>query len=329
MKKIKDFVKKCGNSLHYAKDVVSGNPLYGIDTFFIFNSYLMVKGWVYLLNDELTNVTLDFKGTNLAHATIGLPSEGVKIGHKLGFCIETLVSQGIDREKLTLDFSFAKSKNFTLPYKGIVSTIISQRSNNYDLLNFLDLMKTKNCKSLLEIGSRARSGVVRKELFGEIDYLGIDILPGENVDIVGDAHDVSTLVGSRKFDAVVSMYTFEHIFMPWKVALEMNKVMNIGGVGFIATHQTVGMHDLPWDYWRFSDSAWHALFNEYTGFKVVNTLLCDPMYLVPFIDYGESYNNFEKSAGFYNSIVVFEKIKDSNLSWDVPAKDVAIGAYPE
>ncbi|WP_373690468.1 methyltransferase domain-containing protein [Sphingobium sp. DEHP117] len=61
---------------------------------------------------------------------------------------------------------------------------------------------------------------------------------------------------ASSFDAVYSVSVFEHLLMPWKVALEMNRVLRMGGIAYIHTHQTLGLHDMPWDFWRFSDTSW-------------------------------------------------------------------------
>jgi hypothetical protein len=57
--------------------------------------------------------------------------------------------------------------------------------------------------------------------------------------------------------------------MPWKAVVEINQVLKPGGLLCIMTHQTVGMHDLPSDFWRISGDAWQSLLNVYTGFEIV------------------------------------------------------------
>jgi hypothetical protein len=116
--------------------------------------------------------------------------------------------------------------------------------------------------------------------------------------------------------------------MPWKVALELNKVLREGGVAYFQTHQTVGMHDLPCDFWRFSDTSWHALFNEFTGFRVEESFLGDAMVPVPYI-YHDHWIGYERSAGFYTSAVLVEKTGCCTLSWDLDVARAIQGVYPE
>jgi SAM-dependent methyltransferase len=125
--------------------------------------------------------------------------------------------------------------------------------------------------SLLEIGSRARSGHVYRTAFpAEVEYVGLDVMAGPNVDVVGDAHHLSRHL-DRSFDFAFSISVFEHLLMPWKAAIELNRVLNPGGLAYIHSHPAWPLHELPWDFWRFSDNAWRGLFNRHTGFEVVET----------------------------------------------------------
>jgi hypothetical protein len=126
-------------------------------------------------------------------------------------------------------------------------------------------------RSLLEIGSRARSGTVYKTRFPSIGkYVGADITDGPNVDVVADAHTLSKTI-TDKFDYAFSVSTFEHLAMPWVAAYELNKVMKLGGLIYMQSHPTYPLHEVPWDFFRFSTSAWGSLFNRFTGFEIVKT----------------------------------------------------------
>ena len=66
-----------------------------------------------------------------------------------------------------------------------------------------------------------------------------------------DAHELSKLFPQEHFDFVLTLSTFEHLFMPWVVAVEMNKVMKTGGHALIWTPYTWNPHDEPWDFFPF------------------------------------------------------------------------------
>lgn len=59
---------------------------------------------------------------------------------------------------------------------------------------------------VLEVGSRNVNGSVR-DYFLDCDYVGIDCVPGKDVDVVCFAHQYRT---SRMFDVVISCEAFEH-----------------------------------------------------------------------------------------------------------------------
>ena len=51
---------------------------------------------------------------------------------------------------------------------------------------------------ILEIGSRNVTGTNLQDSFAAARYVGVDLYPAENVDIVGDAHRLSEYFGSRR-----------------------------------------------------------------------------------------------------------------------------------
>src|SRR6266536_6287501 len=63
-------------------------------------------------------------------------------------------------------------------------------------------------------------------------YVGVDYETGEDVDLVADAHELSKHVPCESVDCVVSCSVFEHIKYPWIAALEIAKILRVGGVVF-------------------------------------------------------------------------------------------------
>lgn len=139
------------------------------------------------------------------------------------------------------------------------------------LNEFIAMARNAPSPAILEIGSRNVTGVTRRNMFPECkDYIGFDILEGEGVDVVGDLHGLSSYFSEDRFDFVFSISVFEHVLFPWKAALEINKVMKQGGYVLVTTHPVWPPHELPWDFWRFPKNGFHALFNKYTGFEIIN-----------------------------------------------------------
>jgi hypothetical protein len=235
----------------------------------------------------------------------------------------------IDSEDLPRDFSL----EFVFREKSVVRDVrklSEQKMLMYPNLfnDFKELLLKEKKKTLLDVGGRDRSGYDYSTLFSsEMKVTVLDILKSKNVDVVCDAHKMSSKV-QHDFDAVMSLHTFEHLAMPWKVALEMNKVLKVGGLGYVATHQSLGMHDLPWDFWRFSQFSWDFLFNEKTGFEIIKVNASHPNHILTFT-YGDHKLHEEKSAGFEVSEVIFRKISDSKLTWGVDIEDCTRTFYPK
>lgn len=191
---------------------------------------------------------------------------------------------------------------------------IREKYSDYPSANqsvFFDSLKNTGRKlKVLDIGGRARSGLLRSKFFPEnCEVTVLDILPDEGVDVVGDAHELSKFFPAQHFDAIFSQSVFEHILMPWVVVSEMNKVLKNDGLIYIATHQTLGLHDMPCDFYRYSDTSWNGLFNTASGFEVIKAEMSGLMYIIPFL-YSESMDCAEKSAGFANSTVLAKKTQD-------------------
>jgi SAM-dependent methyltransferase len=195
---------------------------------------------------------------------------------------------------------------------------------------FADFLAATNALDeprVLELG--ARHARVSPGLHGYREYVGFDVLPGPNVDVVGDAHRLSQVVEGT-FDAVYSISTFEHLAMPWKVVLEINRVLRDGGLMFAATHHTWPPHELPWDYWRYSRGAFEALLNAQTGFEIIRCEEGLPAIVVPMVR-DASTRDMHRHPTSLGVSVLARKVGPprGDLAWDLAARDVASGSYPE
>ncbi len=196
---------------------------------------------------------------------------------------------------------------------------------------FIYLTKQVPSPSILEIGSRNVTGSTHRSHFSNCaDYVGFDIHAGDGVDFVGDAHKLSESFPSERFDFIFSVSVFEHLLFPWKVVLEINKVMRQEGYVFIATHPVWPAHELPWDFWRFPRDGFHALFNQYTGFEIVSLtegLPCKAYSLIEdaptrgicFETMNQGVALIARKIGRYRSDL---------LKWDIGVSDVVDTMYP-
>ena len=205
-----------------------------------------------------------------------------------------------------------------------------QLGNNSELMEQFSAMIAAEHPGghLLEVGSRARSGNIRRNLIPEgWQYTGLDVLPGPNVDIVGDVHEISGQFAAGSFHAVMAFSVLEHLLMPWKAIIELNAVLAPGAIGLFTTHQCWPLHEVPWDFWRFSDRAWDGLLNKATGFEIIRTVMSEPAFLVAERCHAVTNFGFE-NGGFLSSSVIFRKIGNTSLTWPVTVADATPTQYP-
>ncbi len=129
-------------------------------------------------------------------------------------------------------------------------------------------------------------------------------------------HELSRCL-DRRFDFIFSISTFEHLLMPWKVALEMNKALNDGGKALIISHGSWPLHEESWDFFRFSKESRYGIFNVYSGFHVVDAQYQYPASIVPFHRGGDGSNFEILSHGptYLLSGCVVEKIGPPQVAW--------------
>lgn len=177
---------------------------------------------------------------------------------------------------------------------------------------FIDEVNRRNLH-VLEIGSRIVSpgSVSKRSLFpGAASYTGFDYYPDENTDIVGDAHQLSSLLQERRFDAVFSIAVFEHLAMPWVVAQEIGAILKMGGLTYHGTVFAWPTHERPWDFWRMSDDALRVLFSPVMGFEVIGAGMFDPVSM-HFRDLRKGYAGFPSAAAYASSAILAKKVRET------------------
>ncbi|WP_038217812.1 class I SAM-dependent methyltransferase [Xenophilus azovorans] len=204
-----------------------------------------------------------------------------------------------------------------------------QEDPSVALMNrFFHLLSERPPGHLLEVGSRARTGAIYTDrLPPGWRYTGLDVMEGPNVDVVGDAHQMSRLLPLQAFDAAMSFVVFEHLLMPWKVALEMNRVLRQGALALVMAPQTWPLHEEPCDYFRFSRHAWKALFNRATGFEILEAVHGCTGYVVA--HHATIASHFgEAHTVALMSCVLVRKVAETTLQWPVEMDEIAEDVYP-
>lgn len=200
-------------------------------------------------------------------------------------------------------------------------------------VDYLEKEYNKNGMKILEIGSRNVTKVNLRGRFDKADYIGFDFYAGENVDIVGDAHKLASYFDeSEKFDLIFSSAVFEHLYMPWVVAEEIQKLLKIGGCVFVETHFSFKAHEMPWNFFQFSHTGLRALFNEGLGFELIDSGMSNPICGI-FGEKADKRLRYGTLSNLYcNSEVLCKKVREiDNFDWrNLSIDEVVDGSrYPK
>jgi SAM-dependent methyltransferase len=109
-----------------------------------------------------------------------------------------------------------------------------------------------------------------RELFAHTEYTAFDweSSPHEegDVDVVAPADAIPAPDGS--FDAVVLTQVLEHVPEPGRVLRELHRILAPGGRLFLTAPLAWELHELPHDYYRFTQSGLEHLLTS-AGFAAV------------------------------------------------------------
>lgn len=122
---------------------------------------------------------------------------------------------------------------------------------------------------VLDVGSMGVNGTY-KELFSfpGVQYVGLDIAPGPNVDVVPrDAYCWPELE-DESFDVVVSGQALEHIEFPWRIVREIARKLKVGGQACLIAPSRGPEHRYPVDCYRYYPDGMRALA-KWAGLSVV------------------------------------------------------------
>ena len=310
--------------------------VFWLDRLTAFDGRLRAAGWVVPRSPDLrvVGVSIAFDGAApVPLSSFGLPSPDLATHYgdhasasRFDECV--LVDAGAAASGVA-SLHVALEGRPPVVIEKVVYQCLSVQAVHQLTCRFLAELAQRDPGAMLEVGSRHRVGAsLRSQLAPGWRIVGLDILAGANVDVVGDAHELSRHFPPESFDAVVSMAVFEHLLMPWKVAVELNRVLRTGALGFVVAPHAWPVHEQPWDYWRYSAHTWKALFNAATGFEILAAHHGEPADVVAHQMHSE-VNFSPPFTAYLLSAVLFRKIGPTSLDWPVSLADVVDDAYPE
>ena len=128
-------------------------------------------------------------------------------------------------------------------------------------------------KRVLEIGAYNVNGSLRSiiEKSNPQEYVGIDIIDGNGVDIVCSIEDAIEKFGKESFDLVISNELLEHV-KDWRLAISnIKNLIRPGGVALITT-RSFGFpyHGYPNDFWRYEVKDMKNIFSDLEIIKIIS-----------------------------------------------------------
>jgi len=117
---------------------------------------------------------------------------------------------------------------------------------------------------VLDVGAGSSDRYGR--FFDVQEYLKMDLQPGKNIDVVGQAEHIPFEAGA--FDSLVCTQVLGDIRNPSEALKEFYRVLKPGGMVLLTESFINEMHDEPRDFWRFTRFGLEHLFQE-VGFKII------------------------------------------------------------
>jgi SAM-dependent methyltransferase len=194
------------------------------------------------------------------------------------------------------------------------------------LRRFADLANARGGRTL-QLGARSvpapdgRLPLPRRLLRGSV--IGLDIHPGPQVDLVGDAHGMSRMLREKSIDSVLSAEMLEHVMAPWLVAAEINRVLKPGGLTYHHVPAAWPAHAQPNDFWRFSAAALGVLFGPETGFEVLAAADSGAATLMPGPEWRQQFLGMPTLPIFAGAEILSRKVADlppGAVAWPLDAE---------
>ena len=92
--------------------------------------------------------------------------------------------------------------------------------------------------------------------------VAVDIQASPGVDVVADVHNLS-MFADASFDTVLCMEGLEHFYDPKQAVSEMTRVLRHGGALILSTRFIFPLHEMPHDYFRFTEYGLRHLLRDY------------------------------------------------------------------
>lgn len=109
----------------------------------------------------------------------------------------------------------------------------------------------------------------KREIEGLVThYDTLDLFPKrEDLTYMGDIQDMPS-VPSGSYDSAICLEVLEHVADPFRAVREIHRILAPGGVLIISVPHLSRLHDLPYDYFRYTSFGLRSVL-EQAGFSVL------------------------------------------------------------
>lgn len=146
---------------------------------------------------------------------------------------------------------------------------------HYNQLLFVKQFIPTSPGRILEIGSKQYGSTQRfRDAYGG-DYAGLDLEPGEGVDVVCDLTQGIGDLEPESFDLVICCSVLEHVAKPWKMADNIVRLMKPKAQLYVSAPWVWRYHAYPDDYFRYSWRGLQSLFEPLKFGKFFYSTLVD------------------------------------------------------
>jgi len=142
----------------------------------------------------------------------------------------------------------------------------------YSLWSACRPIMNQNCAGLVLDAGSGRGAWRRTILESAIGYESIDIAArgGATPTWTGDLSAMPE-VPTARYDTVVCHQVLEHVRHPWRAFAEFHRVLKPGGIILVSVPHISRRHELPRDYFRFTQEGVVALLED-AGYVEINAL---------------------------------------------------------
>lgn len=113
---------------------------------------------------------------------------------------------------------------------------------------------------VIEVGSKDYGSTVTFRDLYRGEYVGVDLEPGKNVDVVADLSAGLGELREGHFALAICCSVLEHTPLPWVMAENLTRLLRAGGMLYVSVPWVWRYHAYPDDYFRFSPRAVQRLF---------------------------------------------------------------------